>query len=80
MAFKMNGWSPFDKNDNDELKKFKEWASTEEGKKALEEMQAKRLESASGAAKPLYFDVLGGTKYIQYKLGKKLFDWGKKFL
>ena len=95
MAFKMKGWSaftknrdkalhnkksPLNKNGDDEQKRFKEWANTEEGKKALNDMQTKRLEAMSGAAKPLYFDVLGGTKYIQYKLGKKLFDWGKKFL
>ena len=79
MAFKMKGWSPFDKNDDD-IKKFKEWAKTEEGEKALYDMETKRLKSMSGAAEPLYFDVLGGTKYLQYKVGKKLWDIGKKYL
>ena len=81
MAFKMSGWSPFDKNGNDDdIKKFKEWAETEEGKKALQEMQPKRLEAMSGTAKPLYFDVLAGTKYLQYKMGEKLWKIGKKYL
>ena len=81
MAFKMKGWSPFDKNgDDDDLKKFREWAKTEEGKKYLYDMETKRLESMSGAAKPLYFDVLAGTKYLQYQAGKKLWKIGKNIV
>jgi|LULN01.1.fsa_nt_gb hypothetical protein len=79
MAFKMKGWSPFNKNGDDEQKRFKEWANTEEGKKALEKMKTERLEAMSGRAEPLYLDVLAGTKYLQYKIGKKLWDMGKKF-
>ena len=81
MAFKMKGWSPFDKNgDDDDLKKFREWTKTEEGKKYLYDMETKRLESMSGTAKPLYFDVLAGTKYLQYQAGKKLWKIGKNIV
>ena len=43
-------------------------------------METKRLQSMSCAAKPLYFDVLAGTKYLQYQAGKKLWKIGKNIV